>query len=174
MADQGTSIRPATPGDARRVVEIYVESWNVGFAGLMPGIEVDDGRVERWAGELGGGPATWWVAEHDGLIAGLVGIGPSRDPVDPELGELDTIAVGPAHWRTGIGTALMRTAIEGLTEAGYPEAILWTLANYPQGQRFYESTGWRADGNTRDNGHQVRFWRRLPDGLSSHERTPIR
>lgn len=154
------SIRVATPRDARRVVEIYVESWNVGFAGLMPAIEVDEGRVNRWAGELGGGPTTWWVAEHEGLIAGLVGIGPSRDPVDTDLGELDTIAVDPASWRSGIGTALMRRAVEEL-EAAYPEAILWTLANYPQGQHFYTATGWTPDGNTRDNGSQVSYRRRF-------------
>jgi GNAT superfamily N-acetyltransferase len=127
----------------------------------MPAIAVDAGRVERWAGELGGGPATWWVAEYGGVIVGLVGIGPSRDPIDPELGELDTIAVDPAHWRSGIGKVLMETAIEGLTEAGYPQAILWTLADYPQGQRFYESTGWHADGNTRDDGRQISFRRQL-------------
>jgi GNAT superfamily N-acetyltransferase len=145
------------------VVGVYVESWNVGFAGLMPAIEVDDGRVERWESELGDGPASWWVAEYGGVIVGLVGIGPSRDPVDPGLGELDTIAVDPAHWRTGIGRALMRTAIDCLTDDGYPEAILWTLANYPQGQRFYKSTGWHADGNTRDGGRQVSFRRRLKE-----------
>lgn len=161
MGDQGASIRPATAGDAAGVARLYVESWNVGFAGLMPAIVLDNGRVERWAGELAGGPTSWWVAEYDGSIAGMVGIGPSRDPVDPDLGELDTIAVDPAHWRTGIGTALMRIAVDGLTDAGYPEAILWTLANYPQAQRFYESTGWRADGNTRDSGHQISFRRRL-------------
>jgi GNAT superfamily N-acetyltransferase len=155
------AIRGAVAGDARRVVEVYVESWNVGFVGLMPPIALDDGRVERWAGELSGGPARWWVAEYGGVIVGLVGIGPSRDPVDPGLGELDTIAVDPAHWRTGVGRALMRTAIEGLTDDGYPEAILWTLAKYAQGQRFYESTGWHADGNTRDDGRQVSFRRSL-------------
>lgn len=128
---------------------------------MMPAIEVDDGRVDRWESELGGGPARWWVAEYGGVIVGLVGIGPSRDPVDAALGELDTIAVDPAHWRSGVGRALMQTAIEGLTEAGYPEAILWTLANYPQGQRFYEATGWRADGTTRDDGRQVRYRRQL-------------
>jgi len=154
------SIRAATPWDARRVVEIYVESWNVGFAGLMPAIEQDAARVNRWAGELGGGPASWWVAEYDGLIAGLVGIGPSRDPIDPNLGELDTIAVDPAYWRTGVGTALMYTAIEKLA-AAYPEAILWTLANYPQGHRFYTATGWTPDGNTRNNGRQISYRRRF-------------
>ena len=43
--------------------------------------------------------------------------------------------------------------------AAYPEAILWTLADYSQGQRFYTSTGWHPDGNTRANGHQVSYRR---------------
>ncbi len=43
--------------------------------------------------------------------------------------------------------------------ATYPDAILWTLANYPRGQRFYEATGWHLDADTRDNGHQVRYSR---------------
>ncbi len=148
------TIRPASADDALRVVEVYVDSWNAGFVGLMPPIALDEGRVARWAGELAEG--NWWVAEYDGVVAGLVGVGPSRDPLDPQLGELDTIAVDPTYWRTGIGTALMHKALDELA-AGYPEAILWTLADYDRGQRFYASTGWHPDGNTRDNGHQVSY-----------------
>ncbi|WP_432888304.1 GNAT family N-acetyltransferase [Kribbella sp. CA-245084] len=92
--------------------------------------------------------------------AGLVGIGPSRDPIDPNLGELDTIAVDPAYWRQGVGKALMQKALQALAST-YPEAILWTLANYPQGQHFYESTGWTLDGGSRDNGHQISYRRRF-------------
>lgn len=156
-------IRAATAKDAPRVVEIYVDSWNAGFTGLMPPIVADDARTQRWTTELAGGPTTWFVAEADGLLAGLVGIGPSRDPVDPQLGELDTIVVDPAHWRTGLGTTLMHTALEALATA-YPQAILWTLANYPQAQRFYESTGWYPNGTTRDNGHQVMYRHDLAAG----------
>jgi N-acetylglutamate synthase-like GNAT family acetyltransferase len=141
-----------------------VDSWNAGFAGLMPPIQVDEGRVNRWTKDLTDGPATWWVAEHDGTIAGLVGIGPSRDPIDPGLGELDTIAVAPPYWRTGVGTALMHTALEALA-ADYAEAILWTLANYPQAQRFYAATGWTPDGNTRADGTQLAYRRRFPGAL---------
>ncbi|WP_406048118.1 GNAT family N-acetyltransferase [Kribbella sp. NBC_00889] len=148
-------IRAAMAEDAPRVVEIYVDSWNAGFTGLMPPIEADAGRIQRWATDLASDRTSWWVAEANGTIAGLVGIGPSRDPVDPQLGELDTIAVDPTHWRTGLGTNLMHTALDAL--AAYQQAILWTLANYPQGQRFYESTGWYADGATRADGHQVMF-----------------
>ncbi|WUJ75111.1 GNAT family N-acetyltransferase [Kribbella soli] len=152
------TIRSATRADAPRVVQIYVDSWNDGFGDLMPPIEVSDARIARWTETLADG--NWWVAELDDTIAGLVGIGPSRDPIDPALGELDTIAVDPAHWRQGVGKSLMHKALQAL-EATYPEAILWTLANYPQGQTFYESTGWTLDGNTRDNGHQVSYRRRF-------------
>jgi len=137
-----------------------VDSWNAGFGDLMPAIALDDSRAARWADQLADGRNSWWVAVYDGLIAGLVGIGPSRDPIDPDLGELDTIAVAPPYWRTGIGTALMDTALEALA-ATYPEAILWTLANYPQGNRFYEATGWTLTTHTRDNGHQVSYRRTL-------------
>ena len=154
------TIRQATAEDAGRVTEVYVASWNLGFGELMPRIVGDEARVGRWAGELVGGKTSWWVAEDGGSVVGFVGIGPSRDPVDPRLGELDTIAVDPPYWRSGVGTALMQTALEALA-AGYPEAILWTLADYPRGQRFYEATGWRADGGERDDGRQVSYRRQF-------------
>jgi hypothetical protein len=40
---------------------------------------------------------------------------------------------------------------------GFGEGILWTLAGYERGQRFYESTGWQRDGGVRDDGDQVSF-----------------
>ncbi|MFI7066209.1 GNAT family N-acetyltransferase [Kribbella sp. NPDC050124] len=149
-----TAIRPALVADAPRIARVYVDSWNLGFGGLMPPAVFDDARVARWARDLAVG--RWWVAELDGTIAGFAGICPSRDPVDPRLGELDTIAVDPPYWRTGVGTSLMHTALEALA-ADYPEAILWTLANDPQGQRFYESTGWHPDGHSRADGHQISY-----------------
>lgn len=155
--DMTVSIRPASAGDAPRVAQIYVQSWNVGFGQLMPPLVLDGDRTSRWAAALITGRTRWWVAECDGSLAGFVGVGPSRDPVDPELGELDTIAVDPGRWRTGIGTALMRTALEAFVDDGFPEAILWTLAGYDRGQRFYEAAGWKRDGGVRDEGHQVSF-----------------
>ena len=154
------TIRSATTEDAYRVTQIYVDSWNDGFPDLMPTAVLDDARVRRWTGELA--EPRWWVAEVNGLIAGFTGIGPSRDPIDPDLGELDTIAVDPAYWRRGVGKALMHKALEELA-AAYPEAILWTLANYPQRQRFYETTGWTLTDITRANGTQIAYHRRFRD-----------
>ncbi|GAA2755207.1 GNAT family N-acetyltransferase [Actinopolymorpha rutila] len=170
-------IREARETDAARVTRIYVESWNSGFGDLMGMIRLDEARIRRWEHDLTAGPTRWWVAETPedavevavadatgaGRIVGMVGVGPSRDPVDPDLGELDTIAVDPTFWRGGVGTVLMHTALRSLAESGYREAVLWTVTGYTRGQAFYEATGWRRDGGTRDCGRQLSFRHSLRD-----------
>ena len=153
----GVSIRSAVPEDADAVTRIYVESWNGGFVGLMPGREVDTKLTGRWREDLTQSGYRWWVAERDRVIVGFAGIGPSRDPVEPSLGELDTIAVDPSCWRTGVGHALMSQALRFLSADGYVEAVVWTLARYPQGAGFYRATGWSPNGAVRDGGHQVSY-----------------
>lgn len=151
-------IRRAQSNDFHAIVRIYIQSWNIGFSKLMPEREITVDVVDRWALDLAKSfPHRWWVAEIGGSVAGFVGIGPSRDPIDPTIGELDTIAVDPALWRVGVGRKLMSAALEHLVADGYREAVLWTLANYERGQRFYEATGWRTDGGARDENRQVRY-----------------
>jgi len=120
--------------------------------------ELRQQNIDNWTRNLVVSPPTrWWVAEREAQLVGFVGIGPSRDPIDPNLGELHTIAIDPPHWRTGAGRELMSVAVETLEQDGYPEAILWTLENYPMGQHFYEATGWSRDGGARDNGTKIRY-----------------
>jgi GNAT superfamily N-acetyltransferase len=155
-------LRIADPRDAPAVTAIYVESANEGFRSLSPTRHYTPERVAQWEETLALGPPNrWWVAEIDTTIVGFIGIGPSRDPIDPTLGEVDTIAVAPQHWRTGIGRALMAVAVEHLTRDGYRDAILWTLADYERGRAFYEATGWTLDGGIRDEARQVRYRRPL-------------
>ncbi len=152
------TIRVAGASDAPGIAQIYVESWNAGFGSLMHTRQLTAELVARWERDLAAPvPQRWWLAEVNGVLVGFVGISPSRDPIDPALGELDTIAVAPAYWRQGVGRALLTVAIEYLRADGYREAVLWTLAHYPQGQRFYEAAGWRLDAGIRDAGRQVRY-----------------
>ena len=158
------TIRSATSADAETVVRIYIDSWNAGFGALLSQADrtVTPALIERWHHDIAQpAPHRWWVAEHMGSIVGFVGIGPSRDPVDARLGELDTVAVDPSHWRTGIGKALMSVALRHLVADGYDEAIVWTVEGYERGIAFYESTGWSRDGGVRDEGRQIRFRRDL-------------
>ena len=106
------TIRSATPADVDDVTRIYIDSWNAGYGELLSQADrtVTPDLVERWSHDLARPvPHRWWVAERMGSIVGVAGIGPSRDPVDPQLGELDTIAVDAPYWRTGIGRTLMST-----------------------------------------------------------------
>lgn len=152
------AVRSANADDAVDVARIYVDSWNVGFGELMPKRRVTEELVARWRQDLVTlVPHRWWVAELEGLVVGFVGIGPSRDPIDAELGELDTIAIDPSCWRRGIGRTLMSVALCRLAADGYREAVLWTLAKYERGQRFYEAMGWSVDDGVRDEGRQIRY-----------------
>lgn len=160
------AIRQAVPGDAESVARIYVDSWNAGFAELMGKRELDSELVSRWRDDLASPPPhRWWVAERDGAIVGFAGIGPSRDPVDTSLGELDTIAVDPSSWLTGVGRALMSYALRALSADGYREAVVWTVASYSRGAGFYAATGWTPSGAVRDGGRQVCYT--IPCGLGS-------
>jgi GNAT superfamily N-acetyltransferase len=159
-------IHAAGRPDAAAIARIYVDSWNVGFRGFFPERQLTAELIERWGRDLAEPiPHRWWIAEVDQRPVGFAGIRPSRDPVDPAIGELDTIAVDPAWWRRGIGRALLSVALDQQRADGYREAVLWTLAHYEQGQRFYQAAGWTADGGTRDAGRQVRFRHRLAPQL---------
>lgn len=159
LVDVDRRIRPASPADAAAVARIYIDSWNAGFGDLMGYRQLTAEREARWAQDLaGGGSQRWWVAEQDGRVVGFAGIGPSRDPVEAGLGELDTIAVDPDHWRSGVGRALMRHATAALA-AEYDSAILWTVAGYERGHRFYAAMGWTPDGGVRADGTEVSFRR---------------
>jgi len=52
-------------------------------------------------------------------------------------------------------------ALGQLRADGYQEAVLWMLAHYDQGQRFYEAAGRAADGGLHDAGRQVRYRQRF-------------
>ena len=158
------TIRPATQADTEVIVRIYIVSWNAGFGSLLSqdNRTVTEEITERWRRDLSRPlPYRWWVAERGASIVGFIGIGPSRDPVDPWLGEVDTIAVDEPHWRMGVGSALMSVAVHHLVADGYNDAILWTVECYERGITFYEAMGWRRDGGVRDGGRQVRFRRGL-------------
>lgn len=141
-------------------MRVYVESWNLGFGHLLGVREATPRLVDRWRSDLTMGTVRWTVAERDAMVVGFVGVGPSRDPIDPDLGELDTIAVDPSHWRTGVGRRLMLHAL-GVLEDSWSRAVLWTPANYERGRRFYEATGWTELGWSRLDGTEVAFGRDL-------------
>lgn len=98
---------------------MYVASWNEGFGHLMVPRVLDAEQVRRWSRDLEAGPVRWWLARSGESVVGFAGTGASRDPIEPGLGELDTIAVAPSAWRRGVGRRLMDRALDDLRVSGY-------------------------------------------------------
>jgi GNAT superfamily N-acetyltransferase len=152
-------LRPAGPADGRAAAEIYVVSSNAAFADFQPPKELTKERIARWEVALARPGCHWWLAEVADSLVGPAGVGPSRDPVQAGVGELDTIAVVPDRWRQGIEKGLMTLANEQLDRDGFGRAVLWTWADYPAAAAFYPKVGWHPTSGRRDQGRQMCYER---------------
>jgi ribosomal protein S18 acetylase RimI-like enzyme len=150
-------IRIAAPDDAHAIAVVHVESWRVGYRGLLGAevlatLSVAD-RERAWRRRLVEQEAMGRrvaVAVDGGSVVGFVASGPSReDEAEAATGEIYAIYVHPDHWSRGAGRALMRSAVNHLAVAGSTEAFLWVLAGNKRAKRFYELAGWSWDGRTR-------------------------
>lgn len=144
-------IRQAWPDDASAVAGVYVRSWRVAFAGLVPQHYLDamDPALEEseWKTRIA---ETRWpssgvlVAETEAGIIGFTGFGPCQET--PAIAEIGTLYALPEVWGTGIGKQLMLATLTTLRKAEYTQATLWVLEDNERARRFYETAGWRPDG----------------------------
>jgi GNAT superfamily N-acetyltransferase len=138
-----------TQGIARR-------AWQIGYAELLPKEYLDSLGTDREPPRPQGPPErrptkiARRVAELDGTVVGATLVCNARDLDVPESwGELAILNVEPAHWRKGIGRALVDAAEVWCFANDLTPAVLWTLADNERARRFYEACGWTADGTQR-------------------------
>jgi GNAT superfamily N-acetyltransferase len=104
-------IRPARPADAPGVVALRT----VVHPYLVRGVESTRRMIaqpppeEDWAA---------WVAEADGQVVGWVSAYRNTQTSTPDVGEVSTLHVHPAHRLRGIGTALLDAALGHLRQLG--------------------------------------------------------
>lgn len=143
-------IRPLTAADGEAVVDLSLRAWAPVFASfehvlgravyarLYPDwltSQADAVRATCTAGQ-----AQVWVAEVGGQPAGFVAV--LTDHAE-QTGEVDMIAVDPAHQRQGIAAALMDRAVAHLRRDGCTLAVVATGGDpgHAPARRTYE----RAD-----------------------------
>jgi GNAT superfamily N-acetyltransferase len=63
-----------------------------------------------------------------------------------QAGQVQRLYVHPERQRTGIGRALLATAVDRLREAGARAATLWVLETDSRARAVYEALGWMLDG----------------------------
>ena len=145
-------VRRAAVADASAIAAVHTGTWQAAYehvfgAERLAGLDADLRRA-GWERGIASGE-TVFVAEDDGRVVAFVSVGSSREPGG--LGELYAIYAAPEAWGSGAGTALMRTGLEALRDAGYAEAILWVLEDNPRARRFYEREGWTLDGARKED-----------------------
>lgn len=110
-----TSIRPATPDDFRAILALLDEA-------SLPTQDLGNAR-----------PVHFWVAEHDGRIAGTGGLEQYGD-----AGLLRSLAVTHAARGTGLGIALVETLENAAAGMGVAQLVLLTRT----ARSFFEHRGY--------------------------------
>jgi len=139
-------IRPAGPGDATRVAEIYLSAFHDTYD--FPLAHTDD-EVRGWVAETLLPQSETWVAEAEGETIGFISLGDER---------LEQLYVAPGRTGAGIGSTLVELAKE-LRPGGLE---LYTFQVNAGARRFYERHGFRLvelnDGSNNEEGQpDVRY-----------------
>ena len=155
--DSAVEVRRATSGDTQAIAEIAVRSWQVGYAGQVPqayldGLEVSrrEQAIRAMLARYSGPSRGFFVAENaHGRLLGFANVGPSKEGLGSDEGELQSLYVHPDTWRHGVGTELIRACLHLLKSDGKLEAVLWVLDSNHRVRRFYENRRWVLDEATR-------------------------
>jgi ribosomal protein S18 acetylase RimI-like enzyme len=153
MGASEVRIRKAIEVDAEAITAVHLASMREAYRTIFPAealarIDARD-RTEQWRELLTGGTSTTLLAEAGGEPVGFACFGRCRDEdVSPETaGEVMAIYVHPAAWGRGVGSVLMREALDLLRSDGFAEVVLWVIEGNRQAIEFYERFGFLRDGS---------------------------
>ena len=135
------------------VAGIHHHGWTDSYRGLLPDAYLDeldaDACRNRWVSALTDGtPLEILVAELDGRVVGFVAAGPSNDPDATVAGEIWDLWVAADARSRGVGSELLRVALDHLAER-HPAALVWVLGGNARGRTFYSRAGAVHDGMAR-------------------------
>jgi len=139
-------IRKAEPGDAGYVAYMHGRYYHK-YHGFYEGAEyyfikyLADFVHESEGGRL-------WVAEVGGVISGSVGI----VRVDSDTAQFRWFFVEKVHQNKGIGSELMKTALDFCRENNYTNIFLWTFKGLDTARRLYDKAGFMLAEEKPNNG----------------------
>jgi ribosomal protein S18 acetylase RimI-like enzyme len=111
--------------------------------------------LRRWVRDP---DAVLLVAESGGRVVGMVLLLPGRDQdgagdLVPGLRHLTGLAVRPEDQRSGVGSALLDTALREAADRKATRVTLWTTVDNAAAQRLFVSRGFAPTGRSaRDGG----------------------
>jgi GNAT superfamily N-acetyltransferase len=143
-------IRPARDSDAAAIAAIVLEGDATFGDFAPPGWTPPAFEVElHHARDAVASPHRWIaVAVVGDEVVGYTTFVAARltrvSSDEPGLAHLGRLFVRPAHWGTGVATALNAAAVAAASAHGYCQMRLFTPTGHARARRFYEREGWRA------------------------------
>ena len=133
--NQDITIRTFRPGDAGYVSYLHMQLYQkeYGFHGIFE-YYVMKGLVEFLHDPSGG---QLWVVEAEGEIVASIAI----VKADDNTAQLRWFLVVDKYRGSGIGKALMKTAIDFCKTCGYGNVFLWTVSALSSARHLYEING---------------------------------
>lgn len=154
MSDLRVVIRPAAASDAGAVGRVHFLAWQQTYTGLLP-----DSIMSRLSEERSTaifrreGCRDLFVALLDGEVVGFCGYGAWRGKGgDCDAGEVIGLYVLQKAQGLGIGTGLLRAALDTLRSRGYAGAALWVLGSNARAIGFYRARGFADTDVTQGDG----------------------
>lgn len=140
-------LRHWSESDVGATSELLYESYERNAGPIGPGATLDDwrGYVTNLARHDGCGrllPALSRVLTIDGVVSGATLV----STISPQTAHLVQLAVRRAHQRTGLGRALLATAVAAACEAGYSSMSLLVSEDNAAALRLYQRAGFIAQG----------------------------
>ncbi len=145
-------IRPAVPGDAAAMAEVFIRAWRQAYPGVVPDsvlAGLDHDKTARWLAELieRRAQGATDVGERAGRVIGFVRYGTSPD--EKAGGYVFGLYVDPGAAGQGAGQALLRHAEQRLADDGYSTVALHVFEANERARRFYARAGFEPDGSSR-------------------------
>jgi GNAT superfamily N-acetyltransferase len=137
-------VRNGKPGDAKAIADVFKESWQHAYRGIIP-----HSHLEHMIRRRG---ADWWrstvragetvlIVECSGEVVGYTTLGTSRTK-GPYQGEIYEIYMLPSHQGLGLGEHLFEAARARLDSRGLNGLLIWALSENFTAADFY----WRRGG----------------------------
>ena len=152
------TIQSATVDDAAAITGVQVSSLRATYGDLLPEhlahlvLDPPDEqhRPRSWRLWLKRSQVSTLVARVDGTLTGFCTLQPMPDAsASGATGEIAAIYVLPSHWRRGLGRRLCEQILAEAHSRGFLQVVLWVLESNDRARSFYESLGFRPDGQKR-------------------------
>lgn len=149
-------VRPAVPEDAPKCADIHMRSWIFAYSHCVPMDIIEQRNARRpamWTKLLENCKDIHFVVTCDDEVIGFITINPTRDEDMPDtVYELTGLYLDPDYIGKGFGKLTMDWIKREISARGYKTISLWVLDQNDRAKSFYEKSGFKADGSTKESG----------------------